>query len=70
MTSKRQLSKMNMGTQELPSEPTGIKPKNVRLNLELLCLVGEPDGKAELGVSHTFKDGGTCFLVSSCEPWF
>lgn len=52
------------------SDSTGIKPKSVRLNLALLYLVGEPDGKAELVVSHTFKDGGACFLGSSCESWF
>lgn len=48
VASKKQLSEMNMGTQFLISEPTGIKPESVRLNLELLYLVGEPHGKAEL----------------------
>lgn len=70
VASKRKLSEMNMGTQDLMSDSTGIKPKSVRLKLVLLYLVGEPDGKAELVVSHMFKDGGSCFLGSSCESWF
>lgn len=57
----RQLIEMNMRTQDITSEPTVITPKSVRLNLELLYLVGEPDRKVELGVG-TLKDNGTCFL--------
>ena len=66
VASKTQLSEMNMGTQDLMFEHTGIKPDSVRLTLELLYLVGKANGKAELRVSHIFI---LIFLGSSCEPW-
>ena len=63
LASEGQAGEMNMGTQDVMSEPIGIIPKSVRLNLELLYLVEEPGRKAELGVD-ILKDSGTCFLGS------